>query len=180
MNKRNLIFALLACMSIVMLILPMFLEVWTASKDGQVLYGYGLFNNFINIKPLFVMGNGKFYGYWATMVSVIAVIALLAGLGFVVLCILQLLRPKKRLYNFWRRIMSYVLLGSFLLSLMFGLAFILSNKYYYNILNISSGFVFLKASIGFYMLIIGTLLSGVFGLISTLEKRRKKNVQLFY
>jgi len=62
------------------------------------------------------------------MVSIIAVIALLTGLGFVVLSIFQLLRAQKRLYNFWRRIMSYILLGSFFLSLMFGLEFVLSNN----------------------------------------------------
>ncbi|HHW90877.1 MAG TPA: hypothetical protein GX745_08265 [Clostridiales bacterium] len=62
MNKRNLIFVLMACMSIVMLILPMFLEAWTASKGGQVLYGYGLFNNFNNIKPLLLWAMASFMG----------------------------------------------------------------------------------------------------------------------
>lgn len=175
MNRKNIILALIACMSVVLLILPMFLDVWAVSADGKTLYGYGLFNNFNNIRPLFVQHNGKFYGAWAVLTRMVAVTAMLAGLGFVLFSVLQLLRPRKHFYNFLRRLMSYILMASFLLSVIFGIAFTLSNNYYYNFFNIGNGFISMKAEIGFYMLIAGAFLSGVFGFFSTLRKSPKKD-----
>lgn len=174
MNNKNIVLSIVACMGVVLLILPMFLDVWGYYTNTTLTYKYGLFDNFDNVENVFTQGNGKFQSIWATLVTVSAVAALVIGGAFVLFSILQILKIGTIKYHTIRRILSLVMLLAFVLSTVFGWVFTAVNVYSYNVPFLGEVLFTMAGEVGLYILISGTFVSGLFGLLSTFEKKRKK------
>ena len=175
MNNKNIVLSIIACMGAVLLILPMFLDVWGYYINTTQTYKYGLFDNFDNIKNVFIQGNGKFQGIWAVLVTISSVLALAIGAAFILFSILQILKIGKIKYNFIRRVLSLTLIILFVASTVFGSVFTMVNVYSYNIPFLGEVLVTMEGALGFYLLIIGTGVSGLSGLFSTFEKKKTKH-----
>lgn len=162
MKTNKLIYNFLVGLGAILLALPIFVSVWTMGEDSN----FTLFEEFGDgVKLIFKVNEGGFVGFWATLVAIVTVVALVAALLYFVLFVIELTNKKKSFAGL-KKILAFVMLVCGVIALIAGIVFtsknkvMLGNKVLYS----------MKMAVGFYLLVAGALIGGLFGLLGAKRK----------
>lgn len=156
MKNKKLIWTILAAVSVVLLILPLVLNFWTA-------WAKFMGETQTNSAELFVDMGGSDSATWATLTGVCAIIALVVAVLLTVSIVLDMLNVGKIKYALINRVLSIVALVVTVLAVVFAIvacangAVVIANE-------TIGGMTF---GIGAYMLVAGGLVSAVAGFLAS-------------
>lgn len=145
------LWGIIASVGAILLIFPMFLAIFhftVGSGSLSVTTDIGLFPDLERLDS----------GVCATLVSIFAIVALVIGAIYAILYILDVAKVLKANTKSIRKLLSFAMLAVFLVILICGIVFISANSGNY------AGF---GASIGFYFAVIGSAVTGVFGILES-------------
>ncbi len=177
MKSKKVIFSLLSIISIALLPVAFFTNLWQLMVEAEPVDGeaYKLLDKFSDdLVTAFKFVEVEFASIWSTLLSIFAVIALVAGVLFIVSTILEMLKTKTKIdLNKSKRLLSFIMLICFVAIMVFGFIFTLVNTGTFTIFTVSST-LSMNAEIGYFILLGATLLASIFGLIATCGKKKSK------
>ena len=175
MKLKNIILNALASVGMVLLILPMCLDLFTLTvKVGERAsdpVGFKIFTDWTDYVNTYKLLNKEFASVWATLVGVLAIVLLVLSVAYVVFFVLQALKVGKLNYRAINQILSICILVLTVVALVFGIIFMAANSFSIGSTKTSNEFGF---GVGLIMLLVGGLLTGVFGLIANKKAKSKK------
>ena len=169
MKTNKLIYNLLVGVGMVLLVLPLFLAVWNYTTAATET-GYALFAEFGDLlKATFEVNEGGFAGFWATLTAIVGVVALAAAAIYFVLFVVELICKKKKFAGL-KNILALVMLVCGVVALIAGIVFTSTNKVVVG----SKTLYAMTMGVGFYLLVAGALVGGLFGLLGAKTKSKRK------
>ena len=154
MKNKKLIFGSISLVGLILLILPMFLNMWKLTNSIQDGY-FKIFGDYSGAQ--FVFEN--FAQFWITLVDVIAVIGLILAVAYTVLFVLEMLKiGNVKLFAKIRKMISFALLLLCVVAIISAIVCVCVNK---------NKLVAITMAVGTYLLFVGLAVMGLFGLLST-------------
>ena len=153
-SSNNSFWGILACVGMILLVFPMFLAIFhftIGTGSLSLTEEIGLFPGLEDLES----------GVCATLVSIFAIVALVLAVLYALLYVLEIAKVTKSSLASIRKLIAMAMLAVFVVILICGIVFISANSGEY------AGF---GASIGFYFALIGSLATGVFGLLESWKK----------
>ena len=170
MKTNKLVYNLLVGVGLVLLVLPLFLSVWTYATAVSET-GYALFTEFGDLlKASFEVNEGGFASFWATLTAIVGVVALAAAALYVALFVVELVCKKKNFASL-KKLLAFVMLVCGVVALVSGIIFTSTNK----VLMGEKVLYAMKMAVGFWLLVAGALLGGLFGLLGAKTKSTSKS-----
>lgn len=177
MKLKKLIPNILACVGMILLILPMCLTMYTAtvsvgSKAGDPV-NYNIFADWSNYIDAYKVADKTFASAWATITDVIAIVLLVLAVVYVVMFVLQLLKVggKKTDYTKPMKGVAMAILVLTVVALITAIIFTSANSLSVTgkITNVTTKYTF-GFGVGAIMLLVGGVLTGVSGLLANWKK----------
>lgn len=176
MKGKKLVFNALATVGMILLILPMFLAMYstTVSAGGSTSDPtfYKIFNDWSGFTDVYKLAGETFSSVWALITDIIAVVLLVLAALYVILFILQLLKVggKKVNYSKFMKLLALLIIILTLVAVVTGIIFIAANALTHNVPLVGQTKYAFGFGIGAIMLLVGGVLTGTFGLIANSKK----------
>lgn len=168
----KMIFTSLAFVGLVLLILPLFMDVWSFYNGLlDTNQGIKLFEQVNSlIVTIFNLNNVYFQQIYATIFAVIAILTIVTAIVYCVFAVLDIAKVKSKIdTRLIKQICSISILILFVLGMVFGSVFTMVNVAEFETIN-GTNFIAMNSAIGFYMFLIGSFVCGLFGLLATRKK----------
>ncbi len=173
MKAKKLILNILASVGMVLLVLPMFLAMYTATVSiGNKVADpatYGIFTNWTYYINAYKVAGKTFAQTWAVLTDVLAVVLLILAVLYVVMFVLKLLKVGKKVnYTKIMKLLAVVILVLTILALVTAIIFTSTNSLSIKVL-VETKYTF-GFGIGLIMMLIGGVVTGLCGLLANLKK----------
>lgn len=172
---KKYIFNSLAFLGVILTGVFSFFNIWAVNTNGVVNEGYmyNIFDKFPKVLfDAYQFAGQKFQSIWATLVMITVIIALVAGVTYIVFTILEWCNINKLKNSLVKKISAIVLLTCFVLVFVFSALFTSTN--YIELSENPLSYTEMMGQPVLYALLASLLLSGVFGLIATCKKKDKE------
>ncbi len=160
-SSSNLLFNLLASVGLVLLILPMFLAIYTRVEEiGSITNqtGYTIFTDWSTIETIYQLTGQEFNSACALIVDIMAVALLVVAAIYVIMFVLQFTKMgKNNMFAKINKFLSIIALLLTVVALICGIIFFATSGI------AATSFI---PGIGFYMLIIGGVVLGLLGYLA--------------
>lgn len=170
MKTNKIVYNLFVGVGMVLLVLPLFLAVWNFTTSIAET-GFALFDEFGDLlKITFEVNEGGFAGFWATLTAIVGVVALACAALYFLLFVVELLCKKKNFAGL-KRLLAFVMLVCGVVALVAGIIFTSTNK----VVVAGKTLYAMTMEVGFYLLVVGALVGGLFGLLGAKTKSSSKS-----
>jgi len=175
--KTQTVFRTLAFLGLATYVLAFFTNLWIFESVNQTAGEYGLFSVFPEeISLVFSLGNETFSTIGATLVTVFTIAGLVSVCLFIIFSILSWCKVVKEKCSNIVLIVSVILIGISMVGIFIGgtlftiqtasIPVPLTSTYYD---------VYMSGTTNFTLLLVGAIWASVFGLLSLIKRKNKKN-----
>ncbi len=174
MKIKKLILNLFATLGMILLILPLFLTMWTSTiKIGNNAADptlYSMFADWSAFEDVYALADKTFGSVWALITEILMVAMLAFAVLYVILFILQLLKVggKKAKYAGIMKVIACIILALAIIALFTAIIFVASNSWQKGTVLVTT-YTF-GLGIGAYLAFIGAVITGLTGIIANLKK----------
>ncbi len=160
-SNSNLFLNLIASVGLILLVLPMFLAIYTRVEEIGSLTnqtGYTIFTDWSTIETIYQIAGQEFNSACALIVDIMAVALLVVAAIYVIMFVLQFTKMgKNNMFAKINKFLSIIALLLTVVALICGIIFFATSGI------VATSFI---PGIGFYMLIIGGVVLGLLGYLA--------------
>lgn len=177
MKNKGLIFGALTSLFSLLIIIPLCIGNWASYVGDKVSEDQiGMFADWSNTAKVYEAADKTFPTFWNVLIAIMAIAALVAGVAYLILYVLDLAKvTKPDKTNGIKKVLAWIMIACGLIALISGIIFMSASKLSVTVLTVTSTSGY-TGTIGFYLAWIFPLLAGICGLLGscTGKKSSKK------